>query len=249
MDIIKDIFYTNKRVFKLAIDSFIKNWIIIFTGLFYSLATIILYISLPHFWILAGLVMIIVTSALISNYLHLINCIITRNKFDIQDFKEGFTIYLNKVWGISFIGWFGSLVVSTLIMPIFSRGNLAIELNLIINFLVITLLNALPESVYQKMYNPWDTIVYTFEFIKENWIEWFVPNIILSIVLYLLTGSFLSGVFKYYIPLRFNILSPRVFLIYILGQIIFSFTMIYRGYLFDILSTSTRRKRLFMREF
>lgn len=249
MDILKDILYTNKKVSKNAINSLKDNWLIIFTGLFYSLATIILYILLPHFWILAGLVLVVCTSALISNYLYLINCIISRNKFDFQDFKEGFGIYLRKVWGISFIGWVASLIINTLVMPIFSRGYYPIGLSVILNFLAIILVNALPEVIYQKHYNPWESITYTIEFIRDNWIEWFIPNIILAGALYLFTGNFLSSVFNYYIQFKFAFFRPRTLILYFVGQIIFSFTMIYRGYLFEILSTSNRRKRLFMREF
>lgn len=249
LDILKDILYTNKKVSKNAIDSLYKNWLIIFTGLFYSLSTIILYMLLPHFWILAGLVLVIFTSALISNYLYLIDCIISRNKFDLQDFKEGFGVYLRKVWGISFIGWVASLIVNTFAMPIFSRSYYPMGLGIILNFLAIILLNALPEVIYQKNYNPWESITYTIEFIKDNWIEWFIPNIILAGILYLFTGKFLNGVFNYYIPFKFALAPSKVLILYFIGQIVFSFMMIYRGYLFEILSTSNRRKRLFMREF
>ncbi len=36
---------------------------------------------------------------------------------------------------------------------------------------------------------------------------------------------------------------------YILGQVLFSFIMIYRGHLFKLLSTSTRRKRMYTNKF
>lgn len=248
MDIIKDLFYTNKKIIKKAFSNTLKNWPIIFTGLFYSTVTLILTVLLPYFWILGGLVLIVFTSALISNYLYLINCIIKRNKFDFEDFKEGFTVYLRKVWGISFIGWVALLIINTFLTPGFRRGISPMAIGGIINFLIFVLLNALPEVIYQKYYNPWESITYALEFAKDNWVEWFVPNIVLVGILYLFTESFISGLFNYYILFRIFI-SPLSVILYITAQIWLSFTMIYRGYLFEILSTSNRRKRLFMREF
>ncbi|SDK77490.1 hypothetical protein [Natronincola ferrireducens] len=248
MDILKDIFYTNKKISKTAVSSTLKNWPIIFTGLFYSLASLILMMILPFFWILSGLVSIIFMSALLSNYLYLINCIIKRNKFDLQDFKDGFIIYLRKVWGILFISYVASLIINTFLMPGFRRGFQPGALGIMINFLVLVLLNALPEVIYQKHYNPWESITYAVEFAKDNWIEWFIPNIVLIGVLYMLTGNLLTGMFSYIMPLRL-ILSPIGIIMFLIGQAWFSFMMIYRGYLFELLSTSNRRKRLFMREF
>lgn len=247
MDVIKDLYYTNKKVSKSALSSTFKNWPIIFTGLFYFTATFILTLILPYFWILGGLVLIIFSSALISNYLYLIDCIIDKNRFNLQDFKDGFTVYLRKVWGISFIAYVASLIINTFLMPGFRRGLQPMALETIINFLAFVLFNALPEVIYHKHYNPWESITYTVEFVKDNWIEWFVPNLVLLVILYLLTGSLLTGIFNYHIPFRL-VFNPLGIILYILGQIWFSFTMIYRGYLFEILSTSNRRKRLFMRE-
>ena len=80
---------------------------------------------------------------------------------------------------------------------------------------------------------------------KENWIEWLIPNVVLLGLLYLVTGNVLTSLFS--TGLSINVLSIRGIVLYLIGQVIFSFTMIYRGVLFDILSTSTRRKRMFMR--
>lgn len=248
MDIIKDIYYTNRKTAKTTLSSIIKNWPIIFTGLFYSTATIVLAAVLPFFWILGGLVMIIFTSALISNYLYLIQCIVKRNKFNLQDFKDGFTVYLRKVWGVLFIGYVASLIINTFLMPGLRRSIQPVGLGLIINLLAFILFNALPEVIYQKYYNPWESITYAVEFVRDNWIEWFTPNLILIAVLYILTGNLLTGIFNYQISISL-LISPIGAIMYLAGQVWLSFMMIYRGNLFEILSTSNRRKRMFMREF
>lgn len=244
MDILKDIYYTNKKIYLTAFNALIKNWPIIFTGLFYSLATMLLYMIAPAFGILGGLLTIIVTSALVSNYLYLLNKIIRSGRFSFHDFKDGFTIYLRKIWTIFFFGYVASLGLSYFILPILPRGVYPF-----ISIITVIVLNALPESIYQKYYDPWETITYAVEFIRDNLIEWGLPNIVLLGIMYVITGDILVNIFNYYISVITIFTSPVGILIYLVGQLWFSYMMIYRGFLFETLSTSTRRKRLFMREF
>lgn len=254
MEILKDIYYTNRNVSKKALMSLAKNWPIIFTGLFYSIATMVLMMGLSAFWILGGFVWIIATSALISNYLYLLNTILNRGYFNFQDFKSGFTPYLRKIWSILFIGYVASMILD-FIAPIFVNTVGPIAFQLIVTILIYVLLNTVPEATYQKYYGPWETVTYAIDFVKENWIEWFVPNILLLLIFYAITGNaislsgIVSNVFNYFMYFGSISTSLKGLIIYILGQVWFSYFMIYRAYLFETLSTSNRRKRLFMREF
>ncbi len=248
MEFLTDIIYINKSIVKKAFMSLYKNWMIIFTGIFYTTATIVISSLLSFFWILAGLVMILVSSALISNYLHLLDCIITRDRLSWHEFKAGFTLHLRKVWGILFIGWVASFGFSSFILPVLSVGLSPFTLSMIVNLIVLILLNPLPETVYQKYYNPWESVTYTVGFVKDNWLEWLIPNLVFMGGLYFLTGSLLTGIFNTHV-FSMSLFSPAGLLLYIIGQVWFSFMMIYRGYLYELLSTSTRRKRMFMREF
>jgi len=254
MEMLRDLFYTNRSISKKALMSMIKNWPIIFTGLFYSIATIVLLTTLGSFWILGGLVLIIATSALISNYLYLLDTILNRGHFNFQDFKGGFTPYLRKVWSILFIGYVANLIIS-FISPIIVGAIGPNAFGVIIAFLTFILFNPIPETTYQKHYGPWETITYAIDFVKDNWIEWFVPNIVLLVILYFITGGsvnifgVISNVFNYFISFSRMITSIKGIIIYFLAQIWLSYFMIYRAYLFETLSTSNRRKRLFMRQF
>ncbi|WP_249168601.1 hypothetical protein [Alkaliphilus sp. B6464] len=254
MEILRDLFYTNRSISKKALMSMAKNWPIIFTGLFYSIATIILLMSLGSFWILGGLVWIIATSALISNYLYLLNTILNRGYFNFQDFKDGFTPYLRKVWSILFISYVANLIIG-FISPMIVSSIGPNAFSLIIVFLTFIFFNPIPETTYQKYYGPWETVTYTINFVRDNWIEWFVPNIILLVIFYFITGGYInifgiiSNVFNYFISFSTMFTSIRGLLAYFIGQVWFSYFMIYRAYLFETLSASNRRKRLFMREF
>ena len=121
-------------------------------------------------------------------------------------------------------------------------------MNTILQILILVLLNPLPETIYQKGYTAPNTFVYTFDFFKENWFNWIIPIGIFTILIYLVSGQMLTGLFNINIDFTFNF-SIVYLLRYLIGQTIFTFMMIYRGYLYKLLSTSTIRKRMFMNRF
>jgi hypothetical protein len=136
------------------------------------------------------------------------------------------------------------------------------------------LLNAIPETLIVHRYDGIFALQHTFQFIKENFIEWFPPLIIVLLpfflgdIIFSILNVFtlnpmypLQGIhalcFKYaYLILpRFLVtisLSPFVLITFliIIQSFIFSlfglFYMTFRCHLFYALDTSSRRKRIFM---
>lgn len=253
LNILKDLLLVNKSTLRKTSKLFLNNWLIVFTGFAYTLLNIALLFvvsilfRIPILGFFSGIISFIATSAMISNFLYLLNQIIRYGRITFQDFKQGFTVYLWKVYGVLFIGWIASFLFERIIGAfIYSiNSSYAGAISFIISLLVLILLNALPESIYQKHYSAWETVMYAFNFVKENWIEWFVPNIIMLGAFYLVTGNVIRDVLAISSGYFFSY-SIRGIVLYIVGQIMFSFIMIYRGILFDTLSTSTRRKRAYM---
>lgn len=250
MDILKDIFMINKTALKKTIKSLKKNWMIIFTGLIYVSLNLVMMVIINTFFrgilfVLAGFIMAIVSSALISNYLYLLSNVIRYNKITTNDFKDGFTQYLRKIYGIFFIAWIGNIILTMLGGMFGSNGAMVSS---IVSIVILVALNPLPETIYQKYYSPGESIQYTFEFMKENWVNWFLPNLILSYLLYVVTGRLILDLFTTHLGFNYSF-NFKSIIIYLLGQTIFSFMMIYRGHLYKILSTSTRRKRMYMNKF
>lgn len=250
MDILKDFLIINKQTLKKTISSLKNNWIIIFSGIVYMVlnaAMIILVSTLFRgvLGILAGIAVALASASLISNYLYLLYNVINYDKLKFQDFKDGFTYFLRKIYVVFFYGWIGSMIISMLARIL---GNNAGILNLIVSISIFILLNPLPETLYLKVLNPMDSIMYSVDFMKENWINWLIPNAVMFVVLYLITGNIISGIFTTHIS---YISSFRIIDIikYLIAQGLFSFVMIYRGYLYKLLSTSTRRKRMYMNKF
>ncbi len=250
MDYVKDFIYLSKTSGKQTIKSMKKNWPIIFSGLVYSTINLIAFrllgiLLVGPLYILSGIIFAIISSSLLSNYLYLLFNIINYDRFSFQDFKDGFLYFLRKIYGILFIGYLVNLLLSVF-GPVL--GNLSGVLGLVIYLGILILINALPETIYLKSYGSWDSIVYAMEFVQENFINWIIPNIIFLGLLYMVTGNILMNLLNTHLSFRF-ILNPFYILLYLIGQLIFSLMMIYRGHLYRILSTSTRRKRMFMGKF
>ncbi len=250
MDYYKDFIYLTRSSGKKTFRSLKKHWPLIFTGFIYSLLNIALFglmgmLMRGPFYLLSGIILAIANSSLVSNYLYLLFNIINYDRMTVQDFKDGFIYYLRKIYGIFFIAYIGRLILS-LLGPVL--GGLVNLLDVIIYFTILVLLNPLPETIYQKHYDSWESIVYSVEFIQENWLNWLVPNFLLSLILYFTTGIFLTDVFTTHLGFS-NLINPINIALYIVGQLVFSFMMIYRGHLYKELSTSTRRKRMFQNKF
>lgn len=250
MSFFKDLFIVNSTTLKKSVKGFSKNWIIVFTGFIYTFLNIAIFNLINLLFrgvlgILVGFLVAIVSSSLISNYIYLLYNIIKYDKFTFQDFKEGFSYFLWKVYGVFFVGWLLSFLLGGL-KDLFAESSNIIST--VINILILLILNPLPETIYQKTFSPWESITYSFKFMKENWVNWLIPNMIFFFILYKMTGSLLTDVFTTHLNYNLDVSSIGV-IKYLVGQVLFSFMMIYRGFLFEVLSTSTRRKRFYMKKF
>ena len=250
MDYIKDFIYVNKHSITKTISSISKNWMIVFTGLVYSLISMVVFGFVGMLFrgplsIISGFITYFIQSAIISNYLYLLFNIINYDRFNLNDFKKGFMYFIWKVYGVFFILYLGQLLLSLTSRML---GSSAYLLNIAVGILLFILLNPLPETIYIKNYSPSETILYCLDFIKENWLNWLLPNILLTGLIYIVTGNLLTGLVNTGIGLGFGFSSISI-IKYLVGQLIFSFMMVYRGHLFKQLSTSTRRKRMFMNKF
>lgn len=248
MDYIKDILYVNKDSFFKTIKSLKTSWPIIFAGFAYGAISIVIVAVLNLLLagplsILSGIISILIISSLFSNYLYLLTNVLKYGRITFDDFKNGFTHYTRKIYSIIFIFYLARLILS-LAAGIFGPGG-GIVISLV-SLTAFILLNALPETIYQKYYGPVDSISYTFNFIRENALNWVIPNIILFGILY----PMLSSVFPIVLMITFRAIPGITeILAFLIGQLLLNFGMIYRGHLFNLLSTSTKRKREYMKKF
>ncbi|MCT4594078.1 MAG: hypothetical protein N4A57_07415 [Anaeromicrobium sp.] len=241
---IEDMININGKIIPESLKKSKDNWPVLFVGLVYSILLIFMFSLAMIFRILGGIIIALGQSAIFSNYLYLIENVVVYNRTRLNEFKYGFKAYFLKVYGVVFLFWFVGYTIDLFFSPLLRIGMGGLSLKLILDLIILILLNPLPEVIYQKQYDILGSIQYSFDFIRENALEWFVPNIILGILLYLAMGKFLS---------INSLLSGGIYMKagnivgYILGQVVLFFTMIYRGLLFKLLSNSSRKKRKFMR--
>lgn len=187
-----------------------------------------------------------------------------------QDVLDSFGRYFWDVIGVGFVLW---LPLMALDMGTQANPN-GLFLSYAVMLLIFILLNPAPEVIYQVRHDsPLDVFKSAYEFVLENWIEWFLPIGILLIPLLAAPGGLVSffrlsrrvgrgaGLdFSQILLLPFTILESW-FAYLGLGSdiawyLILFFTppaavaiLLFRGHLFASLSGSTRRQRQFVSQF
>lgn len=239
MEILKDLIKTNRTVLKKTIVAYKNNLLLVLLGIPYMALTFSAGLLASWLGFFGGILIFVVEAAIISDYLHIINQVMTRRKFDLEDFKNGFKVHFRKVYMVLFFIWVANYGASLLLMPILNALSLGFVL-IAIYFFAFIILNPLPELIYQRHYSEWETILKSVEFSRENAFCWFVPNAVLITGIYAL-NIVIQNLMR---PLASGWLSLMVSSVVMAGLL--SFIMLYRGFLFDILFKTTRRKRLFM---
>ncbi len=248
MNIINDILLVNKEIISKSKNTLARNPEVLLMGVVYSVlslvAGIVVFNLLSGLGFLLGIIYALIESAIISSYLFVLHNVVVYNRFRWKDIKYGFTYFIRKVYGVLFIFYLVNIILSFVSSII---GAFVVAIILIIGIAALVVLNPLPESLYIKERDSLQTILYCIDFMKENWLNWIVPNGLLMIILYFVTGGLLTGGLNPFRGLSFSnsILSM---IMYLLGSVLLSAAMIYRGHLFKLLSTTTLRKRMFMRK-
>lgn len=242
MEFIKDIIYTNKEILPKSINNTIKNMKIAGIGFLYLLGYLLMSRIAGSTGLFSGLIMMITLGLIISNYLYIVENIFRYGSFDMDDFKNGFTVYLRQVYMVLFAFYLLSYGISLFLRPLM---NISI-LSTIVYIGVLLVFNSLPEVIYQKDRMYGDILIASIEFIKENWIEWLIPNAILMLVIYqiwtMAFGLIIRAVFTQ------SIVSAVAGIgVMLIAGVVILFCFLYRAELFKILDGSTRRKRAFKR--
>lgn len=249
MNLLDDIAYVTKNAASKTFGNIKNNWQVIFVGLAYALLAITIiflmnFILAGPIGIFGGIIMVIVESALISSYLYVLSNVITYNRFRWKDIKYGITQYIWKVYGVIFVFYIAGLLLNLAARIL---GPIFYTFYWILPIVVFIVFNPLPEVIYTKERDPLETLAYCLEFMKENWLNWLIPNLVFFFLSYLT----LSGLFAIIGTTWLKLSITTMFLSllgFIASGVVISVAMLYRGNLFQMLSTSSRRKRQFMRK-
>lgn len=188
----------------------------------------------------------------------------------LTDVTESFGHYFWDVIGVGFVLWLPTMLLD-MGMQANPYGQFISSAFLL---LVFILLNPAPEVIYQVRHNsPLDVFKTSYEFVLEHWIEWFLPFAILILPVVLSPSGLqeffsLSGLvgrgagLNFFQMLMLPVTAIGGWLSYVgidsegQGIILLLLTppvamaiLLFRGHLFAALHGSSRRQRMFARQF
>ncbi len=260
MDFLKDISAINKIVFKKSNKTYIRNlklipaaWLYI---LMYTSVTVIMSVYVNPLGeagqFITGIVTWFLSCFLLSDYFSHIESALSDEKFAFDDMKTGGQLYFRQMLTMTAVPRIIVYLIARLTGMVFLSG-------LIVPFILIF---AIIEIVYQKHIDGLDMFSTGAKFLKENWKHWLLVNSLLLgfVLLFLLViNTVFSGVFN---SLNDQAIAAYMenkigtFQIFITAKSLLTnslliipvqYCIIYRGYIFKILSVSSRRKREYMR--
>ncbi|MDH4081743.1 MAG: hypothetical protein OEU68_18240 [Nitrospira sp.] len=260
-----------RQVFSATWRSLTKSWVamialIVFAVLFLGAARIV-----GPLGIAGGFLLGIINALLVGATLRLIEQSLSGARaLRLTDVTESFGQYFWDVIGVGFVLWLPTMLLD-MGMQANPYGQFISSAFLL---LVFILLNPAPEAIYQVRHNsPLDVFKTSYEFVLEHWIEWFLPFAILILPMVLSPGGLqeffsLSGLvgrgagLNFFQILMLPVTAIEGWLSYVgidsegQGIILLLLTpplamaiLLFRGHLFAALHGSSRRQRMFARQF
>lgn len=251
-----------KHAFLESVRSFARGWIIAATLVVFAIALQFAGAVAGSLGLLGGFLLGAVNALLVGATLSLIELAVKMARpLGFRDVGESLGQYFWEVISVGFVLWIPLMVLE--------RGMAANPngpmIGAMVFFLLFILLNPAPEVIYQvRPGSPLEVIRQSYEFVLENWVEWFLPLALLIVpfgvsFLFSLSGRLgrAAGLHFYELmTLPYELLArwliqagfsgPSIsMLALILTPVATTFMMIFRGHLFASLHGSSRRKRLF----
>lgn len=247
-------------------QSLVRGWIIaVAVVIFAALMVVATSIAAP-LGLVGGLILGAVNAVLIGATLGLIEQAVTGQRhLTFADIWGSFGQYFWDVIGLGFVLWVPMMLLDKGLEANPNGPFLAAAILL----LLFIFLNPAPEVIYQVRHDsPLDVIRESYEFVMDNWIEWFLP---LAVVVAPFGLSFFFVVtervgrgagldFFQVLVLPFTLVTAWLgylglpdkvssVLVILLTPLAAVAMLIFRGHLFAALHGSSRRQRLFQGQF
>ena len=250
------------RAIQATIQSFLRSWIMIVVLVLFALLMVIVNALASSLGMIGGFLLGAANAFVIGATLSLLEqAVLGSRQLHWSDIPQSAGQYFWDVISVGFMVWFPLLILQ---MALQANPYQSV-LTMAVFFLVFTLLNPVPEVIYQvRNGSATEVLRESYDFVLENWIEWFLP---LAIALAPFGFSFFFGLssqsgrmggldFWQLLSLPFTLLttwlqylglsgSVTSIIILFLTPIFAVFILLFRGHLFAALHGSSRRQRLF----
>lgn len=254
-----------RDAFHATVRSLARGWMTIIAVVLFAGLMVLATQAVAPLGMLGGFILGAVNALLIGATLSLIQQAMSgARRTTLQDIWDSFGQYFWDVIGVGFVLWVPIMLLERG-MAANPNGALIVAA---IFLLLFILLNPAPEVIYQVRHDsPLDVLRESYEFVLENWIEWFLP---LAIVIAPLGLSFFFGLssrigrgagldFFQILILPFMLLTAWLGYLGVpaeAGWLLLLFTppvavamLLFRGHLFAALRGSSRRQRMFRQRF
>jgi hypothetical protein len=234
MEIVQATLWIYASALRRSVQCVAANWVISFAPLAYGIGLSLVGLVVGPLGIVGGLLLGLASQACVSSGLYLLENMVKIGKANFTDFIRGFTIYLWELLLIAFILWIPMRVAAAALTSV-PNGPLIF---LLIKIALYILLNPLPECLYQTRSSGLELLTASYNFIVENWIEWFLPNIVLTV----------AGLFIFQLLELMTYGLPGFLQLFVLAfgfGLCLTYFMVFRGFLFAELNGTTRRSRVY----
>jgi hypothetical protein len=245
-----------------TIRSFRLGWIVALAlVLFLGIMMIATTIAAP-LGIAGGFILGAVNALVIGATLFLFELAVKASRpVSLRDIQESFGKYFWDVIGVGFVLWIPLMLLDQGMAANPQGAFIAAA----VFFLLFILLNPAPEVIYQLRHDsPLEVMKTSYEFVLENWIEWFLPLVIvigpLGLTFFFTLSARLgrgAGLdFMQLLVLPFTALTAwlaqlgmseevSALLVLICTPPLTVLMFLFRGHLFQALQGSSRRQRLY----
>ena len=251
-----------QHALRATVRSFGRSWVIAIAVVVFAVVMVGATFLVSPLGILGGFILGAVNALLIGATLSLIEQAVTGSRrLGWHDIRGSVGHYFWDVIGVGFVLWVPILLLEQGMAANPNGPFIAAAMFL----LLFIFLNPAPEVIYQVRHSsPLDVLRESYEFVIENWIEWFLP---LAFVVAPLGLSFFFGIsgrlgrgagldFFQVLVLPFTLLTAWLSylglpsgagstLVIVLTPPAAVAMLIFRGHLFAALRGSSRRQRIF----
>jgi hypothetical protein len=255
-----------REAFRATGRSLSRSWLVPLAVVFFATLMVVATRLMAPLGLPGGLILGAVNALLIGATLSLTEqAVLGASWITARDIQRSVGQYFWDVIGVGFVLWVPTMVLEK---GLEANPNAAFFAAAVFLLLFI-FLNPAPEVIYQVRHDsPLHVIRQSYEFVLDNWIEWFLP---IALVLAPFGLSFFFGLsgrlgrgagldFFQVLILPFTLLTAWFdylglperagsLLVLALTPLVAVAMMIFRGHLFAALSASSRRQRLYQSRF
>jgi len=245
-----------------SIQSFTRAWILIPVLMAFALGLVIVTSLIGSLGMIGGFILGALNALVIGTTLSLTEQVVLgARRVTWQDIPHSMGQYFWDVISVGFMVWFPMLFLEMGLQANPYQPLIATA----VFFLVFVLLNPVPEVIYQsRSGSALDVVRESYEFVVENWIEWFLPVAIVFAPFgftFFFQMSSQAGRrggldFWHLLTLPFTVLSEWLsflgissdmsfLIVLVLTPIVTVFMLLFRGHLFAALHRTSRRQRMF----